>query len=126
MPARRRKRKGLKLKLKKNTIYTIFAIGFLLAGIFLLLSFVKPDGGMLQIHNKLSDKFGAADILFPFALLFLGFLFLHLKFYLSRLNVTIGYVLFFVSILGLIKGGSIGGQIFSVLEEIITRQGAAI
>lgn len=126
MPARRGRRKPFKLKLKKKTIYTVFAIGFFLTGIFLLLTFVKHDSATDRIHTVLADKFGGADILFPFVLLFLGFLFLHLKFYLSKLNVTIGYFLFFVSVLGLIQGGSIGNKIFTILQDIISKQGAYI
>src|SRR5258708_16006218 len=126
MPARRGRRKPFKLKLKKKTVYTIFAIGFLFAGIFLLLSFVKHDGGTAKISGALSAKFGQADIFSPFVLIAFGFLFLHLKFYLSKLNVTIGYSLFFVSLLGLMRGGSVGGRIFDILSEIITKQGADI
>src|SRR6266702_1745466 len=59
MPAKRRSRaKPFKLKLKKKTIYTIFGVGFMLAGIFLLLTFVKHSGAALAISDLLTGQFG--------------------------------------------------------------------
>jgi len=128
MPKRRGggRRKPFKLKLKKKTIYTIFGIGFFLVGAFLLVSFAKSGESMMRVNTILKDKFGSVAIFLPFVFIFFGFLFLHLKFYLSRLNVTIGYLLLFVSLLGITRSGSIGSQIFTILEEILTRAGADI
>lgn len=127
MPKRKSgRRKPFKLKLKKKTIYTIFGIGsFLVGGVFLL-SFVQSSGPALLINSALKEKFGSVAILFPFIFFFAGFLLLHLKMYLSRLNVTIGYLLLFVSLLSLLRSGSVGGQIFTILEEILTTAGADI
>ncbi len=128
MPKRRRssgrRRKPFKLKLKTKTIYTIFGIGFFLLGVFLLLVYIKPTDSTTVLTNKLNEMFGSLTILAPLILVLIGFLFLHLKFYLSRLNVTIGYILLFVSLIGLTKSGSIGNGIFSILKEIITVPGA--
>lgn len=125
MPKRRSSRKKpFKLKLKKKTIYTIFGIGFLLAGVFLLLLFIRPTEPSSVVTSQLTEKFGSLAFFSSFIFIFLGLLFLHLKFYLSRLNVSIGYVLFFVSLLGLIRAGAIGKGIFTILEEILTRPGA--
>ncbi len=113
MPKRRgrRKSKPFKLKLKKNTIYTIFGIGFFLFGIFLLITFFKHADSTAFVKNQLSEKFGGLAFFAPFVFIFLGFLFLHLKFYLSRLNVTIGYILLFVAFIGLTRSGSVGAGI---------------
>lgn len=120
------RRKPFKLKLKKKTVYTIFGIGsFLVGGVFLL-SFVQSSGPALAINTALKEKFGSVAILFPFVFFFAGFLLLHLKMYLSRLNVTIGYILLFVSLLSLLRAGSVGSQIFTILEEILTTAGADI
>lgn len=129
MPKRRRsggRRKPFKLKLKKNTIYTVFGIGSFLAGLFLLLSFTQSGNTAIALNTILKEQFGAVAIFVPFVFIFFGFLFLHLKFYLSRLNVTIGYLLIFVSLLGVTKSGAIGAQIFSILQEILTTAGADI
>lgn len=126
--ARRRgkRRRPFKLKLKKKTIYTIFGIGFFLGGIFLLLAFFKPTDSSSVVTNQLGDKFGSAGLFVPFIFIFLGLLFLNLKFYLSRLNVTLGYILLFLSFIGLTKSGTFGSRVFSILEEVITKPGANI
>ena len=122
----RGRRKPLKLKLKKKTVYTIFAVGFLLAGAFFFFSLIRNSGSSAGINLLLKEKFGSVAILFPFVLMFFGLLFLHLKMYLSRVNVTIGYLLIFISLLGLTKSGSVGGGLFTILEEILTRPGADV
>jgi len=128
MPKRRGggRRKPFKLKLKKKTIYTIFGVGFFLAGAFLLLSFTQGNDVTVAVHDILKEKFGSVAIGVPFIFLFLGFLFMHLKFYLSRLNVSIGYALLFVSLLGVTRSGAVGAQIFSILQDILTTAGADI
>ena len=126
MPKRRgrRSRKPFKLKLKKKTIYTIFGIGFFLTGIFLLISFFSPSESTDLLSTQLNNSFGSGAILAPVVLLFLGFLFLQLKFYLSRINVTIGAVLLFVSYISLTKSGAVGSGIFGILSEILGNAGS--
>lgn len=127
MPKRKGgRRKAFKLKLKKKTVYTIFGIAFFLVGIFFLLSLIKPSESTLVVNAMLNEKFGSFAFLFPFVLIFFGFLFLNLKMYLSRINVTIGYVLLFISLISLTRSGTVGSQIFAILEEIITKPGADI
>lgn len=119
------RKKGLKLKLKKNTVYTIFSLGTFLLTALTLLSFTKSGESLIQVNEFLLTRFGWTSYLFPFALLFFAFLFLHLKnFYLSRPNVAIGYLLLFISLLGLTKAGSIGREISKILSEILTIAGA--
>ena len=126
MPRRRGRgrRKSFKLKLKKKTIYTIFGIGFFLTGIFLLISFFNPNEATAFIPLQLNEKFGAGAFFAPFVLIFLGFLFLNLKFYLSRINVALGYILIFISFISLLKTGVVGSKIFTILEDIISKPGA--
>lgn len=121
----RRRAKPFKLKLKKKTIYTLFAIGFFLAASMLFLSFSKRGPAAVSLNFMLGDKFGSLAFMFPMIFVFTGFLFLHIKrFYLSRINVTLGYILFFVSLLSLTRAGKIGQEIFSILAEILTPRGA--
>jgi DNA segregation ATPase FtsK/SpoIIIE, S-DNA-T family len=128
MPKRRGggRRKPFKLKLKKKTIYTVFGVGSFLAGAFLLLSFTQSGEGATAVYQMLKEKFGAVAFFVPFVFIFLGFLLLHLKFYLSRLNVFVGYLLLFISLLAISRSGTIGAQIFTILEEILTTAGADI
>lgn len=96
------------------------------AGI-LFLSFTQSGESASLIKNELTQKFGGIAVLFPFVLLFFGFMFLQLKkFYLSRFNVSIGFLLFFLSLVGLTRSGSIGKMLFQILEELVTLRGASL
>lgn len=120
----RRSRRPFKLKLKKKTIYTIFGIGFFLSGVFLLLSFFNATESSSLITGQLNEKFGTGALMVPFVFIFLGFLFLHLKFYLSRINVTIGFLLVLISFISLTKSGIVGSSIYSILAEILGKTGS--
>ncbi len=130
MAVRRRRhsyRRGkLKLKLKKGTVYSIFAFGFIVGGIILLLSFTKNGSSFIFINDLLQKYFGAASFLFPFLLIFFGFLFLKLKIFLSGINISLGFLLFFVSLSALLRGGVVGKELFAVLADILTDIGAIL
>ncbi len=115
-----------KLKLKKNTVYSIFAFGLILGGLLLLLSFTKSGASFIAVNDLLNKYFGLFSILFPVALILLGFFFLRLKMFLSRPNATVGFLLFFVSIIGLFKGGSFGSYIYQILADILSGTGAIL
>lgn len=118
-------RKKGKLKLKKNTVYTLFAVGLFLATGLVFLSFMGNGSSSDRINEVLSAKFGGLSILFPFLLFFFAFLMLRLKkFFLSRANVAFGFLVFFASLLGLTRAGTIGEGMFRVFEEILTTIGA--
>lgn len=121
------RKKGFKLKLKKNTVYSIFGIGSIILSIILLLSFTRNSDSMIVINSALAARFGWTAFLFPLIFFFFGMLLLHLKkFYLSRPNVAVGYLLLFVSLIGLTKAGTVGDGIFQILQEILTTAGADI
>ncbi len=119
--ARRGHRKKFKLKLKKNTVYNLFAVGFLLVAALLYLSYGKNNSLLLSVNTMLNDKFGSVAFLFPLVLIFFALLFFHLKFYLSKINVAIGYLLFFVSLLALSRSGSIGTGMFQIVSDIVNK-----
>lgn len=118
------RKRGFKLKLKQKTVYNIFGIGLMLGSALVVLTFFEKSGTGALIHAMLQEKFGGLAFMFPFVVLFFGLLFLRLKLFFSKVNVAIGFTLFFVSLLGLIKGGSVGQQEFRILQEILTTTGA--
>src|SRR6185437_4498587 len=100
MPKRRSSRKKpLKLKLKKKTVYTIFSLGFFLVGALILIAVIHPSDSTMLLNSWAHDKFGSLSFLLPLGLFFFGFLFLRLKMYLSQVNVTVGYMLIFLSLI---------------------------
>ncbi len=127
MARRKHYRKNkFKLKLKKNTVYSIFAFGLILGGLLLLLSFSRNGSSFIAVNDLLNGYFGLFSPLFPLALILLGFFFLRLKIFISRPNVAVGFLLFFISILGLFKGGVVGGRLYGILADILTELGASL
>lgn len=126
MGRRKYRKRGFKLKLKKKTIYTIFSFGLIGGGILSLLSFSKSGESFTLLNDILDRNLGFASILFPFVLILFGFLFLRLKFFLSRPNVFIGFLIFFVCLLSIAKSGIIGLGIFNTLSEMLTNIGSVV
>ncbi len=119
-------RRNFKVKLRKETIYTIFALGFLAVGGLLLLSFLKSGTSFEKINNLLQVYFGWVSIFTPIVFILFGFFFLRLKMALSRPNVAIGFLLFFISLSSLIKSGTVGLSLFITLADMLTEIGAMI
>src|SRR3989344_9676753 len=102
-----RRKHGFKLKLKNTTIYNLFGIGSFLGVGLLAMSFTKSGESLSLINDLLGVRFGGAAFLLPLLLFFVGFFFLHIKkFFLSKPTVMIGFLIFFVSIIGLTKSGT--------------------
>src|SRR6185295_953937 len=118
------KRGKFKLKLKKNTIYSILAFGQILIGIFLFLSFTKQGESFVIINDYLKVYFGNFSFLVPLLFIFFGFLFLKLKFVLSRPNTSVGFFIFLISIVSMFKSGVIGVYIFATVASVLTGIGA--
>lgn len=123
-PSRPRSRKRSKVKLKKNTIYTIFGVGFLLLALLTVFSYTGSGDSFTIIHSFLLESFGGLSFLFPLLLLFIGMYFMHLKMFVSRPNVAIGFALMFLTLLGLSKAGSVGNELSQILAEILSLAGA--
>lgn len=117
-------KRKFKIKLKKNTVYSIFALFLILAGILLGLSFTKSGSSFASLNDYIFSLFGNMSFLFPLLVIIFGFFFLRLKMFLSRPNVSIGFVIFFVSVLGLTREGSTGLYLNNLLAYVISELGA--
>ncbi len=124
MARRHYRKRKFKLKLKNETVYSIFSFGLILAGIILGLSFSGGGGSLTSVNEILKSYFGAASYLFPLVLILFGFLFLRLRLFLSRPHVALGFIIIFVALDGLLKGGILGLYLFQALADIITSAGA--
>lgn len=118
-----RKRK-FRVKLKKETVYTIFSVGLLLFGAFLMLSYTRSGQSLVLLNEALNKQFGWTAFLLPFVPIFFSFLFFRMKIFLSQPNVALGFLVFYISLLGLAKTGLVGMRLFIILEEILTTAGA--
>lgn len=128
MPRRRsyRKKRAFKLKLKTQTVYTIFAFMLFAFGLVSFLSFTKNGESFVVINQWLEESFGWTFFLFPLCVILFAFLFSGIKVFLSKLNVSIGFLIFFLSLAGVTKAGEIGRGVFLTLADIATSLGADI
>lgn len=127
--AKRRKygrRSKFKVKLRKNTVYSIFSFGLLLLGGLLFLSFTQSGPTLVFLNAALTRFFGSASFLIPFAVIFFGLLFMRLKFFLARPNVSLGFLIFVLSLSSLGKTGLIGFSLFMNVSDIISPIGATL
>jgi S-DNA-T family DNA segregation ATPase FtsK/SpoIIIE len=110
MAKRGRKKKHVLpvLRLKKETIKTIFFIFFLILSIITLFSFLQSGPLPTALNIKLMEWFGLISVFVPFLLLLIAFLFAKIKIPLRELNVFFGSLIMFVSLIGLLKQGVIG------------------
>lgn len=114
------RRRRSKFVLKKGTVYNIFAVFLLCASGLSLISFFNSGSSAEYIKSQLQEYFGATALFATLVPLFFAFLALRIKkFYLSRPNVAVGYLLFFISFVGLTKSGDFGISFYSFLDELL-------
>jgi S-DNA-T family DNA segregation ATPase FtsK/SpoIIIE len=109
MPRGRKKNKILpRLKLKPDTVKSIFFIFFIILAILGVFSFLRQGPIGTDINIFLEKYFGLGAVLVPFLLLLISFLFTKLKTPLREANVFFGFLILFISFLALFKQGRIG------------------
>jgi len=116
---KRMRRRGRKMKLRKGTIYSLFAFGLILGGTGMLLSFTKGNDAFILINQLLGKYFGSIDFLFPLLLICIGFLFLRTKLFLSRAHLAVGFLLIFVSLEGILRTGILGQRVADALTTTV-------
>lgn len=124
--AKKGRRKNAKMQLKKETVYVLFALGFLVSSLFVGLSFFRSGDAFVIVNDVLRQELGNMMYLLPFLLFFLGMTSLRWKFFLSRAHLSIGYLLAFFSLTALVKSGAVGMHSYQVLEDILGIAGTNI
>lgn len=107
------------MKLKKNTIYSLFTLFLLAATAALFFSFTQNGDTFSQINTYLVSYFGSLSILIPINLLLIAFFTSGVRFRLSRPHVFIGFLVFTVCLLALFKTGSVGDVLFLQLAMLL-------
>ncbi|MBI4099572.1 DNA translocase FtsK [Candidatus Microgenomates bacterium] len=117
---RYRSRSLFKFKLRKQTIYSIFSIGFLgLAGLILVAAFL-PEGKILgKVNDLFRLYFGWGRVLFAVTLLQLTLLFSRVKIGFSKPNAIAGYFFLLAALLGMSSAGSLGTLVFGTIYTLI-------
>src|SRR3989344_8341323 len=114
------RRAKFRIKLRKKTIYTIFAFGQIVAGLLLLLSFTGSGSTFIYINTIIRQYFGPFSFFLGFVLIFFGFLFFKTKFTLSRPNVALGFLIVYASAVVLFRSGYIGQLFFANVSDVIS------
>ena len=105
---KRRKRftkRGFRLKLKKETAFSISQIFFYALAGLILISFTRQGLILLKFNDILWTYFSWASFILPFIFLSFAFLISKVKFALGQPNVVVGGLLFFVSVMALGRAG---------------------
>ncbi len=119
MARRRRKyHKRSSLRLKKNTIYTLFAISCIVGGLALFASYTQSNELLAAINRYLTSYFGWISFIVPVNIILFGLILSRIKAPFAHANVFLGFALLTVSLLGLFRSGQIGEQIFLVSNSI--------
>ena len=113
MPRGRKKNRILPtLKLKPDTVKSIFFIFFLILAILSVFSFLQQGTIATDVNQALTKFFGWGAVMVPFLLLLISFLFTKVKTPLREANVFFGFCIMFFSLLGLFKQGFFGNFIW--------------
>src|SRR3990167_7122620 len=120
------RRVKFRIKLKKKTIYTIFAFGLILTGLLLFLSFTGSGSTFIYINTFIRQYFGPFSFFLGFVLILFGFLFFKTKFALSRPNVALGFLIVFGSAIVLFRSGYVGALLFANVSDVISPIGTLL
>jgi DNA segregation ATPase FtsK/SpoIIIE, S-DNA-T family len=126
MGRKRGRRRALKLKLKRETLLSLVSFAFIGFGALIAISFAGQGAWLKSVHAFFSGRFGAATLLLPFLFVSAGLMLTQLKWFIAKPNVFLGAVLVFLGLLGLLKTGSIGQEIYNNLAALITPIGSVV
>lgn len=117
MPRKKQKRKPYKkrskgLKLKKNTIYVLSALGLTFLAIACALSYTRNGSALIKMNDYLSSYFGFFAFLVPINLLLVATFISGIKSSISKANIGIGFMIFTIATLGLFQSGMVGHDLF--------------
>lgn len=127
--AKHRKRftkRGFRLKLKNETVYSIAQIFFFALAGLILISFSREGAILIKLNDVLLRYFSWSSIFLPFLFLAFAFLVSKVKFLLGQPNVVVGGLLFFVSVMALGRAGIIGLAAWEGIAALVTGIGAGI
>jgi len=119
-------KRGFRLKLKKETTFSIAQVFFFAVAGLILISFSRQGAILLKFNDLLLTYFSWSSIFLPFIFLAFAFLMTKVKFPLGQPNVIVGGLLFFVSVMTLGHAGILGLSAWDGMAALVTKVGAAI
>lgn len=123
---RRRNKKSFRLKLKKESMFSISQIIFFTFAGLILVSFSRQGMIFVKFNDFLLNYFSWSSIFLPFIFLSFAFLLSKTKFVLGQPNVVVGGLLFFVSVMSLGRAGIVGSTFWEAIAALVMGIGAGI
>lgn len=122
-----RKHRGpFKIKLKKQTVYTVGAIWLWIFAVTVTLAFFLDAPVLLQLREQLLAKIGWGMYGLPPFMVTLSFLFFKVKSALGKANVPLGLGILLFGFIGLTQAGSIGVLLSNLVAGFISIEGAIL
>lgn len=121
-----RRRSPFKLKLKKDTAYSIASTTLFVAGFLIIISFAGQGALLKTLQLSLQKQFGFATLFLPFMFFAAGLMLTQLKWKIAKPTVFLGASLIFVTNIGLWRSGVVGKEIFNNLSALIQPLGTVV
>jgi S-DNA-T family DNA segregation ATPase FtsK/SpoIIIE len=129
MALKKRKRftkRAFKLKLKRESMFSISQTIFAAIAALILISFSRQGMILIKFNDILLNYFSWSSIFLPFIFLAFAFLLSKVKFVLGQPNVIVGGLLLFISVMGLGQAGIAGVTVWEGIAALVTGIGAGI
>ncbi|MFI5240951.1 MAG: DNA translocase FtsK [Microgenomates group bacterium] len=123
---RRITKRAFKLKLKRDSVFSITQIIFFSLAGLILISFSRSGAILMRFNDLLITYFAWSAIFLPFIFLSFGLLVSKTKTLLGSPNVVVGSLLFFLSVMCFGKAGIIGREFWGGIAALITGFGAGL
>lgn len=121
-----KKRGLLKIKLKKQTIYTVGAVWLWLIAGTITLSFFGEAALLTQLREELIFNVGWTIYLLPPFIVTLSFLLFKVKSDIGKPNVPLGLGCLVVALMGLTQAGRVGEMAWQTAADAISTGGAVL
>lgn len=121
-----RRKQAFKLKLPRETVYTLSSTGLILFGAIIMISLSRQSAFLAAIYDYFSSLFGWGILLLPFLFFSAGLMLTRLKWRLTKPNVFVGSCLLLISSISLTRTGTVGREIWHSLSSLIYTAGALL
>ncbi|MBI3397395.1 DNA translocase FtsK [Candidatus Woesebacteria bacterium] len=123
---KRLNKKGFRLKLKKDTVFSITQVTFFALAGLVMISFARRGIILIKINDLLTYYLSWATFFLPFIFVCFGFMISKIKIPLGQPNVIVGSLLFLVSLGTFGRAGVIGLTAWEGIASLVTGVGAGI
>jgi len=123
MPRKRKYKKRAKkrssLGLSSGAIITLFSLSLLVSSGVLFFSFAQSGDTLTEVNRYLLGYFGILALGAPISLFLLALFFSRINLSITRPNFSIGFLVFYVGLLGILKSGVVGQELFLQLASLL-------